>query len=149
MEGRNEKMKLIRLMTLIFIIIFSSSSIINAELTDDAYIAIEKSYLVILNTERVGGDVSVEIMMLKHASNLILKGGENNLNEAIILANKAKMLAFSIEESHRIEKIYDYIKLVVFLTVSFLAIIFIKKYGNTVYYSMWALIKGDWRIKRI
>jgi hypothetical protein len=142
-------MKLVKYLILLFIVLAPSSSIVCADLTDDALKAIEEGYLAILKAEQVGGNVKVEIIMLNQALDLAAKGGEDNLRDAITLAYDATSLARSIEQTSRTEQIYAYSGLLVFLIISFIAIIFIKKYGNRVYYSLWASIKGNWRIEKV
>ena len=142
-------MKLFKILILLWIISAPCSYTVYADLTEDSLKAIEESYIAIQNAEKVGGDVDVLIMMLNQASDLNVKGGEDNLRDAITLANEAKSLALSIEQASRTEQIYAYSRLLVFLIISFIAIIVIKKYGNRVYYSLWASIKGDWRIEKV
>jgi hypothetical protein len=148
-EGKqtDKKKNLLKFLTLLFILLVPSSYIAYADLTDDAFKAIEEGYLAILNAEKVGGNVKVGIIMLNQASDLIAKGGEDNLRNAITLANGAKSLALSIEQNNRTEQIYAYSRLLVFLIISLVAILLIKKYGNRVYYSLWASTRGDWRIE--
>lgn len=148
-EGKqtDKKKNLLKFLTLLFILLVPSSYIAYADLTDDAFKAIEEGYLAILNAEKVGGNVKVGIIMLNQASDLIAKGGENNLKNAITLANGAKSLALSIEQNNRTEQIYAYSRLLVFLIISLVVMLLIKKYGNRVYYSLWASTRGDWRIE--
>ena len=142
-----KKMNLLKFLILFFVI-SAPSSIAYADLTEDAIKAIEEGYLAILNAEQVGGNVKVGIIMLNQASELTAKGGEDNLTNAITLANGAKSLAFSIEQRSRTEQMFVYSGLLMFLIFSLIAMILIKKYGNRVYYSLWASIKGDWRIEK-
>jgi hypothetical protein len=148
-EGKqtDKKKNLLKFLTLLFILLVPSSYIAYADLTDDAFKVIEEGYLAILNAEKVGGNVKVGIIMLNQASDLIAKGGEDNLRNAITLANGAKSLALSIEQNNRTEQIYAYSRLLVFLIISLVVMLLIKKYGNRVYYSLWASTRGDWRIE--
>jgi hypothetical protein len=137
-----------RFLLLIFIILASSSPLVCSEMPEEAFTAIEESYIAILNAEKIGGNVTVLIIMLNQASELAVKGGEDDIREAITMANEVKDLALSIESSSRIRQIRSYSILVVFLTISILAMIFIKKYGDGVYFSLWASMKRNWRIKK-
>jgi len=141
-------MKLLNFLILLFIISTSTITVVNADLTDDALKAIEDGYLSILSAEEAGGNVTVGVMTLNQAIDLISKGGEDNLRDAIALANEAKALGISTEQNSRTEQVYAYSRLLIFLIISFTAMILIRKYGNRVYYSLWASIKGDWRIEK-
>ena len=132
----------------IFIILTSSSPIVRSEMPEEAFTAIEESYIAIRNAEKVGGNVTVLIIMLNQASELAIKGGEDDIRDAITIANEAKNLALSIESSSRTRQIRSYSILVVFLTVSILTMIFIMKYGDGVYFSLWASMKRNWRLKK-
>ncbi len=141
-------MKLNKIVILLLVISAPYSYTVYADLMDDAIKAIEESYSAILNAEQAGGNVTVVIIMLNQASDLAVKGGDNNLRDAITLANEAKSLALTIEQTSRTEQIYTYFKVIAFLIISIISMILIKKYFNIVYYSLWASIKGDWRIEK-
>lgn len=135
---------------IIFIVISTLySPIVYANLADDTLELIEESYLAILEAEKVGGNITIPVMMLNQASELTSTGDENDLREAIMLANEAKALALSIEQVSRREQVYLYIRLFIFLTLSIIVIVLIRKYGNSVYYSLWATVKRNWRIERV
>ena len=141
-------MKLLKYLILMCIFLSPCSYSVHATLADDTLRAIEESYLVIHQAEQAGGDVEVAIMMLDQASRLVAEGSENSLRDAIILANEAKSLALSIEQTSRTNIIYASSRLLVFLIISLLTMVFIRRYGNRVYFSLWASIKSYWRIEK-
>lgn len=142
-------MKMINVLILSLITSALFSSVVYADLTEDSFKEIEDGYVAIHNAEQAGGNVTVVIMMLNQALDIASRGNADNLIEAMTLAKEAKSLAILIEQTSKTEQIIVYFKLLVFLFICFMAMILIKKYGDLIYYSIWAKIRGNWRIEKI
>jgi hypothetical protein len=122
--------------------------LVNGDLVDDANSAIQDAYLAIRVTEEAGGNVAEAVTRLNEASHLASQGGEENLREAITLASLAKSLAQLIEQPTQIQLTNYYYQVGSILVVSIVALLFVRKYNDAIYYSIWASIRGKWRIEK-
>lgn len=143
-------MKRLSLILLLVVLYASFPHAVRADLRGDADKAIEDAYVAILNTEKVGGNIDEALSRLNEASTLASIGGDENLNRAISLATLAQAYALNqvIEQSAGKNPSIDYYQLGLVSVVCLAALFYVWKYGDAVYFSLWARVRGRWRLDK-
>jgi|WetSurMetagenome_2_1015567.scaffolds.fasta_scaffold599224_2 hypothetical protein len=143
-------MKRLGLILLLVILCTSFSPAVHADLRSDTDKAIEDAYVAILNTEKVGGNIDEALLRLNEASALAAMGGDENLKRAISLATLAQAYALNqvIQQSAGKNPNFDYYQLGLVSVVCLAAFFYVWKYGDAVYYSLWAWVRGSWRLEK-